>query len=218
MKSNKIINIGKRLLVSAIVMTTFIQANQATPKSGCILAQQGQVVVSWEAFKTPSKIGVGGVFDDVVYKSVKAEGKNFREILVGSTVDINTASVNSNNKGRDIKLINSFFKIMSGEKIEAKIVDIVANKRVAREPRTGTITIEITMNGITKKVPMKYSFDKEVLKGEGFIDILDFQASNALTTLNKACFDKHQGKTWSDVSIGFETKIKAIVCATKPIK
>ncbi len=202
-------------MVSLVAIATLANAELVAPKEGCILSQQGQVVVSWKAYKTPSKIGVGGVFDKVKYHAIKPEGKNFKEILVGSSVDINTSSVNSKNEGRDAKLVNSFFKLLGDEKITAKIVDITSNKRVAKEPRTGTVTVEVTMNGITKKVPMKYSYDKEIMKSEGVIDILDFSGSNALTSLNKACFDKHQGKTWSDVTVGFELNIKAILCATK---
>lgn len=205
----------KKLLLILVMLTTLIHAELTRPKSGCILSQQGDVKVSWKAYKTPAKIGVGGVFDDVTYTAVKKEGKNFKEILVGSSVVIKTASVNSKNESRDAKLVNAFFGLLSGETIRAKIVDMTSNKRVKREPRTGTITLEVTMNGVTKKVPMTYSYDKGLMKSEGFIDIFDFAGSKALASLNKACFDKHQGKTWSDVAVGFEMNIKAILCAVK---
>jgi hypothetical protein len=205
----------RKLLMILVIFATFMHAELTAPKTGCILSQEGKVSVSWKAYKTPAKKGVGGVFDKVVYTAVKAEGKNFKEILVGSSVVINTNSVNSKNEGRDLKLVNSFFKLMGDGKITAKIVDMTSDKRVKRDPRTGTLTIDISMNGITKTVPMNYSYDKEVMKSEGFIDILDFSGSDALASINKACFDLHKGKTWSDVAIGFELNIKAILCATK---
>jgi hypothetical protein len=205
----------KKILLILAILTTFVYAELNRPKSGCILSQQGDVKVSWKAYKTPAKIGVGGVFNDVTYTAVKKEGKNFKEILVGSSVVIKTASVNSKNKERDTKLANAFFGLLSGKTITAKIVDMTSNKRVKREPRTGTITLEVTMNGVTKNVPMTYSYDKGLMKSEGFIDIFDFAGSKALASLNKACFDKHQGKTWSDVKVGFEMNIKAILCAVK---
>ena len=205
----------KILLVSLVTLVSLANAELVAPKEGCILSQQGAVLVNWKAYKTPAKLGVGGIFDKVAYTPAQKEGKNFKEILVGSSVDINTTSVNSNNKGRDAKLVNSFFKLMSDEKIVAKIVDMTSNKRVAKEPRTGTITIEVTMNGVTKKVPLNYSYSKGIMKSQGVIDILDFSGSQALVSINKACFDKHQGKTWSDVQIGFDMNIKALVCATK---
>jgi hypothetical protein len=101
---------------------------------------------------------------------------------------------------------------MSKKNIEAKIIDIKADKRVKNAPRTGLVTIEVTMNSQTKKVPMKYTYSKGEFKASGVIDILDFNAKKALTQINKACYDLHQGKTWSDVKIGFKTQIKAILC------
>ena len=205
----------KKLLMVMIAVTSLMYAEVTLPKTGCVLSQEGVVSVGWKAYKTPTKIGVGGVFNDVVYTPAKSEGKNFKEILVGSSVVIDTNSVNSKNEGRDIKLVNSFFKIMSDEKIKAKILDIKADKREKGKPRTGVISMEIVMNSITKNVPMKYSYDEGKLRAEGFIDLFDFQASKALSAINKACFALHKGKTWNDVLISFDMNIKAELCASK---
>jgi hypothetical protein len=205
----------KKILMAIIAITSIMYAEITLPKSGCVLSQEGVVSVGWKAYKTPAKIGVGGVFNDVSYTPIAPKGKNFKEILVGSSVVINTNSVNSKNEARDLKLVNSFFKIMSDEKIKAKILDIKANKREKGKPRTGVISMEITMNSITKEVPMNYSYENGKLKAEGFIDIFDFQASKALSAINKACFDLHKGKTWSDVLISFEMNIKADLCSSK---
>ncbi len=183
----------------------------AAQKSGCVLAQKGEVIVTWKAYKTPLKIGVGGSFDDVKYTPVAAEGKNFREILVGSTVAIDTRTVNSKHKARDEKLYKSFFKEMNIQGIKAKIIDIKADPKVKGAPRTGIIAVEIDLNGVNKTIPMKYSFADGVFAANGYIDILDFSAKKALTSINRACHDLHKGKTWSDVSIGFTTKIEAIL-------
>ena len=139
-------------------------------------------------------------------------GKNFREIFVGSKVTIDTASVNSGHEARDNTLVASFFKKMSGSEINGEIVDIKADKTERGAPRTGVITIEITMNGVTKRVPMRYHYVKGDLKAEGTIDLADFNALGALSSINSACFDLHSGKTWSDVAISFEMKIKAVLC------
>jgi polyisoprenoid-binding protein YceI len=203
----------KKLLFIFLSMGSLLFSQVTAPKSGCILSQEGDVKVSWKAFKTPSKIGVGGVFKSVVYKSIASEGKNFKEILVGSSVEIDTKSVDSKNKDRDLKLVNSFFSLMKDEKIIAKIVDMTSNKRVKKEPRTGILSVEISMNGVTKSVPLSYVYNNGVMKATGYIDILDFGAAKSLIAINKACFDLHKGKTWNDVEIGVELKIKAILCA-----
>ena len=190
----------------------------ASEKSGCVLAQKGKVEVDWKAYKTASKIGVGGVFDSVKYTPFAKEGKNFRSILVGSSVKIDTSSVNSKNSGRDVKLVTFFFEKMSDKNIDAKIIDIKADPKLKGKPRTGIVTLDITMNGVKNTVPMKYSFSDGVFNAKGVIDIFDFSASDALKSINKACYALHKGKTWSDVSIGFTTKIEAILCNVKPLK
>ena len=211
----------KRIIATAVLALGLVTTLNASQKSGCVLSQKGPVTVAWKAYKTPLKLGVGGIFDDVKYRAVAKEGKNFREILVGSSVAIDTRKVNSKNKARDEKLYNSFFKQMNIQGIKAKIVDIKADVKLTKakgKTRTGTVAIEIDMNGITKTIPMKYSFIDGVFDAKGVIDILDFSAKKALMSINKACYDLHKGKTWSDVSIGFNTKIEAILCNVKPLK
>jgi len=208
----------KKLISAALVSVALVSSLVASQKSGCILAQKGKVEVTWKAYKTPLKLGVGGTFDDVKYTSVAKEGKNFREILVGSTVTIDTKKVNSNHKARDEKLYVSFFKQMNIQGIKAKIVDIKADPKVKGAPRTGIVAVEIDLNGVNKTIPMKYSFADSVFEAKGVIDILDFSAKKALASINRACHDLHKGKTWSDVNIGFKTKIEAILCNVKPLK
>ena len=204
----------KKLFLASLLLSTALFAEQATLKTGCVLSQEGAVVVGWKAYKTPAKLGVGGLFDDITYKAAKKEGKNFKEILIGSSVLINTNSVNSHNEGRDKKLVASFFKLLGSKTIDAKILDIKQTSEKKERPRKGVITTSITMNGISKDIPMTYTYDKGTMKAEGFIDLFDFQASNALSSINKACFVLHKGKTWNDVAINFSLNIKADLCDT----
>jgi hypothetical protein len=205
-----------KFLISICLLISLSSADEMGTKGGsCILSQDGALNVSWKAYKTPQKIGVGGIFDSVKYTAVAPKGNNFREILVGSTAVIDTASVNSKNSDRDAKLVKFFFEQMSSKNITAKIVDIKSNKRVRGKPKTGEMSVAITMNGVTKNIPMQYVFNKGDLSASGNIDLLDFSASKALSSINKACFDLHKGKTWSDVSIGFQTNIKFELCHTK---
>ena len=198
-----------KLLLSMMLAVTFINASEK--KSGhCELSQIGDVKVGWSAYKTPAKLAVSGTFDEVAYRAVAPKGVNFHDIFVGSTLNIDTRSVNSKNASRDMKLVSFFFKQMSSTTIKAKITDIKANKRERGKPRTGTWFVDITMNGVTKNIPMNYTYNEGKLDANGFIDILDFSANKALSSINAACFDLHQGKTWSDVAISFSTGIKAL--------
>lgn len=208
----------KNIVISALVLFFAVSSASASQKSGCELAQVGAVEVSWTGYKTQKKVGVGGVFDSVVYTPVAKSGENFRSILVGSSVVIDTSSVNSKHEDRDGKLAKFFFGMMSEKNINAKIVDIKADKRVKDAPRTGVVDVEIEMNGVKKTVPMTYSFSDTIFEAKGTIDILDFSAGDALSSINKACFDLHEGKTWSEAGIAFKTKIEAILCNVKPLK
>jgi hypothetical protein len=138
--------------------------------------------------------------------------------LVGSSVVIDSSSVNSKHEDRDSKLANFFFGLMSDKNINAKILDIKADKRVKDAPRTGQLNVEIEMNGVKKITPMTYSFSDGIFEAKGSIDLLEFSANEALAGINKACYDLHEGKTWSDVGIGFKTKIEATLCQVKAIK
>ena len=184
----------KTLALSLLLGLTLAQAD-------CTFTQFGSVDVTWKAFKTPMKVGVGGHFTDVSYKGANQNAKDLQALLSGSSVNIAVASVDSNNKGRDEKLLNAFFKQMAGPDITAKIVKL--------EEKSGIVTAVVTMNGVTRDVPMKYSFSDGKLRADGVIDLIDFKAQKALASINTACYNLHQGKTWSDVNIGFTMDIKA---------
>lgn len=183
-------------------------------QASCTFMQPTDVDVTFKAFKTPLKLGVGGHFSEVNYNSSVKSATDLNTLVAGSTVTIEVASVDSNNKGRDEKLLNDFFKQMAGPDIKAKIISLVKDKDARK---TGVATVSVSMNGVTRNVPMKYSFSNGKLSAEGVIDLLDFNASKALKAINTACYDLHEGKTWSDVNIGFSMAIKAI-CSVPVVK
>ena len=196
----------KKIALSLLLAASLAQAN-------CSFSQPSSVDVTWKAFKTPMKLGVGGHFKEVNFKSTTPKANDLNTLLAGSTVNINVASVDSKNAGRDVKLLNEFFKKMSGTGINAKIISLVKNKDARK---TGVVTIEVTMNGTTRNVPMKYAFKDGKLTANGVIDLVDFKAEGALKSINTACFALHKGKTWSDVNIGFTMDIAA--SCPQPVK
>jgi len=134
----------KKILRVAVVLISIIYADTDVSKTGCILAQKGNVIVSWQ-----DNSSVGGVFDKVVYIPIKYEGSNFKQILVGSKIKI---------KDKNITL---------------KIVDIKANKRVKPHPRSGTLIIQIIADGKTKNIYMNYTYSKNIMNAVGIVDILN---------------------------------------------
>jgi polyisoprenoid-binding protein YceI len=157
--------------------------------------------VSWTAFKTPKKVGVGAKFSDFTITAKSA--KTVAEMLDGSTFDINSQSVDSGDKGRDVKIQQFFFKkMLKGTKITGKVLKSTEDMA----------DVEITMNGSKQVVPMNSKFDEKsgklILNGE--IDVLKFGMKSNLAALTKACFEKHEGVTWPDVNIELSANVKTI--------
>jgi polyisoprenoid-binding protein YceI len=199
----------KNILFSLITVATLSHAG------GCVLTQSDDMNVTWKAYKTLAKLGVAGAFTDVNYKPNAKEGKNFKELLIGSTVSIDLTKIDTKNEARDKTLVTNFFSQLKGKIIEGKIVTIEAGKREKGKPYFGVINVNVTMNGKTLLIPMKYHFEKEHFQAVGTIDLFDFGANSALSSINKSCFELHKGKTWNDVTISFSTTIKATLCDAK---
>jgi polyisoprenoid-binding protein YceI len=197
------------------IIFSFLTLSALTYAGSCVLTQSDNMKVTWKAYKTLAKLGVGGEFTSVNYSPNKKEGKNFEELLVGSTVSIDISKVDTKNEGRDKTLVENFFAKLNGKTIEGKIVAIKANKREKGKPYSGTLDVNITMNEKSLQVPMSYIYEKENFKADGTIDLFDFEAKPALSSINKRCYDLHKGKTWNDVSISFTTIIKATLCNVK---
>ena len=198
----------KKVLLS--LLTLFSISHAAT---GCVLVQPSDMNVTWKAYKTLGKIGVGGQFTSVKYTPAALEGKNFKELFVGSKISIDVSKIDTGNPDRDETLVKDFFSVLKGKTIEGEITSIKkTDKHVKGKPRTGNIDVEITMNKKTLTIPMTYIYTKGHFQATGTIDLFDFAASDALASINKSCYDLHSGKTWSDVTIGFSTTIEATLC------
>ena len=152
--------------------------------------------VKFTAFKTYAKKGVSGIFNKVAVKSIKAN--NVKSLLSNTIATIDTSSVNSGNKGRDIKLVNKFFAVQNVKNIKA-ILSNVQDK---------SLTATISMNGKTLAIPMSYTVKGNIINAKGTIDLTDFSMIPSLKSLNKACYVLHKGKTWRDVVIYFSIEYK----------
>ena len=77
----------------------------------------------------------------VDYKPIAKSGRNFRAILVGSVLSIGDTKV--------------------------KILDIKANKRVGRQPRTGVVSVFLKTSSKSEKIDMKYRYNKGHFEAKG---------------------------------------------------
>jgi len=150
--------------------------------------------VEWTAFKTPLKIGVKGSFDKLGVKK-DAKGKDLASLLSGIPFLIDVQSVNTGNKDRDLKIYNYFFAPV-GPTIKGEVLKY----------EKSVLKVAITMNGVTKIVPLKVTSEDSSFVADGVIDVLDFNLAFSLKGINNACKDLHEGKTWSDVSIKLSGK------------
>ena len=178
----------KKTIFLFFVLTTIVFADKCQ-------YQIQQIHVAWEAYKTPLKIGVGGTFDKITINA--ADKSSAKSLLQTSSLTIDTTSIDSKNSGRDAKLVKYFFAIQGVKNITAKVVSL-SDK---------LINVAISMNGVTKTVPMQLTATDKI-EAQGYIDLADFNMLPSLTGINKACFAKHQGKTWQDVAIKFELQTR----------
>ncbi len=156
------------------------------------------VRVAWTAYKTTDKIAVEGVFDTVEITGAKPAA-SLAEALEGITVIVNTSSINSANPERDAKIIKFFFGMMSNwEKV---IGDIVA---VQGDENRGEITLDLSLNGITRQIVVPYVQERGVLVFQTEVDLTEWNADSSIASLNRACYDLHTGpdgvsKLWPTV-------------------
>lgn len=152
--------------------------------------QLKDVKVQWTGFKTAKKAGVSGIFKNV--KLIGGLGGDGLDALKKLKFEIDTTALESGDAARDLKISKIFFGTMKdGSKITGSIQKV----------EKGYATARVTMNGVDKDVALEVKLDGNKVTGHGFIDILDFSAVSSLRSLNKACFAKHEGKTWSDAEV-----------------
>ena len=105
---------------------------------------------------------------------------------------IDTQKLDSGDKARDIKIAKIFFGGMrNGQMISGSVESI--KKDFAK--------VKVKMNDVEKHVELKLVSSGKKVTATGFIDVLDFAGLPAVKALNQACFEKHEGKTWSDAGV-----------------
>lgn len=159
--------------------------------------------VYWEAYKLTDKVAVGGQFMDFDYSPGASNATNIPEMLNGSTIAIQTKSINSGDAVRDPKIIEFFFGVMKiGDNIGGEI------KNAKGDATTGTADVMLTMNDVSQDVPFKYEVQDGEIKLYAEIDVNNWNGQAALAKLNEKCEAKHTGPDgknvlWPDVAVKF---------------
>jgi hypothetical protein len=156
--------------------------------------------INFKAYKTTDKVAVGGQFKKVDVLS-GGEGETVKEAINNTAFSIPVSSIYTKDSSRDFKIKKFFFGIMDNTKL-------LSGKLMLTDDTTGTA--EIKMNGVSKTVPFTYTIVGKTFHMTGTMDINNWNASAALSSLNKACLDLHKGsdgisKTWSEVALDITT-------------
>lgn len=153
----------------------------------------GDLDVKWTGYKTAKKVGVSGTFNDINLQIEKSD--DLATFLKSSKVQIGTASFESGLAVRNKSIVSTLFSLKSSEKIMGSIPTVNIEDK--------TLRLKLTMNEVTKSIPMSYVINDGKITVKGQIDILDFSMSDSYAKFAKECFDLHEGKSYSEVDIEF---------------
>ena len=161
--------------------------------------------MTWTAYKTTSKVDVGGTFNEITITGEKSSDDP-KKLIKSLSFSINTASVETNDEGRNKKIASFFFGNMKEPAtITGKVKSLGEN---------GKATLEIKMNGVSTDVVGDYTLVDGTFDFSATIDVGKWDALKALQTLSEACREKHTGddgilKTWSEVALTFSTQLSS---------
>ncbi|MDR2122590.1 MAG: YceI family protein [Flavobacteriaceae bacterium] len=145
----------------------------------------------WTAYKTNRKVPVSGTFKKISLTNVR-EDKPLEESLEGAKFYLDGTTLTSWDTARDGTLITFFFKRLSSTDITGSFGKFANNK----------VFVFLSLDGKTVTKEFSYSVKENAVTLKGSIDILkDFDAQKAFTSLHRACYDLHEGKTWSEVDL-----------------
>lgn len=159
--------------------------------------------ITWTAYKTTEKIPVKGKFTQVDIIS-GGTGNTIKEAINGTEFSVPISSIFTSDTSRDYKIKNFFFGVMNNTEL-----------------LTGTLHIEndsigytnLTMNGISKKLPFQYTVVDKTFSMSTTMDVLNWNAENAINSLNNVCLELHKGldgvsKTWAEVAINVSSTFR----------
>ena len=185
---NKVLKNTTLSFVSAMILSTLGHAKE------CYNAEA--IDVTWKSYKTLAKIGVGGNFSDITLGVVNKNASDIKTLLTDSSVQTSLDSIDAHLALKNSNIATYFTANLDTKSISAKIISVTDKG----------LQLEITLNKITKVIPMKYTVAEGKVHGTGVIDALDFRLIRALRTLNMNVAG-HKKKGWNDISIAFDMSV-----------
>ncbi|MDZ7819441.1 MAG: YceI family protein [Aliarcobacter sp.] len=158
----------------------------------------GDLGVKWTGFKTEKKAPVSGTFNEINL-NIKNSDK-LSDFLTSAKVKITTASFESKNPERNTSIVSTLFSLASSKMIEGTITKV--------DEKAKTLILDVTMNQVTKAIPMTYEIIEGNIIAKGTIEILDFNMKDSFLAFAKKCAELHENKSYTDVNIEFTIPFK----------
>lgn len=158
----------------------------------------GNLDVKWTGFKTAKKVGVSGGFKDVNLNITKSD--KLVDFLKSAKVEIDSSKLDSKLPFRDKNITSTIFSLASAKMIKGSISNVDEAKK--------TLTLDLTMNDVTKQIPMTYEVKDNKIIAKGKIEILDHNLKSSFEAFALKCKAFHQNKTFSDVDVEFTLPYK----------
>ncbi|TDS15443.1 YceI-like domain-containing protein [Maribacter caenipelagi] len=162
---------------------------------------QDSTKVSFTAYKTTDKVPVGGMFKKINFTKTNS-GETAMEALNGTEFSIPVSSLFTNDPTgtRDPKLLEFFFGVLKDTELISGVFKVEGDKS----------SMDVTLNGETQNIPLAYEMNGDnKIVFNGVMELENWNAMNAVASINKACEILHTGKdgvskTWSEVAVKAE--------------
>lgn len=176
---------------------------EITEAKKAFVLQDATNTIEWTAYKTTEKVPVKGQFQKVNITS-GGEGDSAKEAINNAEFSIPVSSIFTKDTSRDFKIKKFFFGVMDK-------TELLSGTLVLENDSIGYTNL--TMNGVTKKLPFSYTLNGKEFALNAMMKISDWQGETALSSLNEACKDLHKGadgvsKTWDEVALNITSVFK----------
>ena len=178
-------------IISGALATSLLAA------SAFAFSVDGEPSVKFVGYKLANKTALEGTFKELGFKS--AENANFTDFLKSFEFNIDPKNINTKLPDRD-KRIGIIF---DGNVIAAKVVSANGDEKA------GELEVEVGVKGNSKTYKTQYAVENGKLKAKIGIDLLaDLKLDETFAKFAAASKAFHAGKSYPDVEISLEAKVK----------
>lgn len=161
--------------------------------------------IGFGGFKTTDRKEVKGTFKEFTIKETRIADTH-EEVFMNAEFSIPVSSIETKDMARNKRLKEEYFGSMQSTHLIKGIV-----KQFNAD--SNTVTVNLKLNNIKKDINLDYVVSGDTITLTGSINVLDFDASNAISALNEVCESLHMGadgvtKTWPDVNLYISSVLK----------